>query len=93
MMKKVKTDSARDPKDWQKQYEEQKAKALERLTASKNGTATDTNVSGLSGLIPSKTKMNTSWNKSVDKIQVKTSFYATLQWRLYYYIPLGKRHF
>lgn len=39
----------------------QKAKALERLTAVKNGTATDTNVSGLSGLIPSKTPKNSNW--------------------------------
>ena len=44
--------------DWMKAYEAQKAKALERLTASKSGNSTDTNVSGLSGLIPSKTKIN-----------------------------------
>ena len=61
--KKSKNDSTRDPKDWQKQYEMQKAKAMERLTAVKNGTATDTNVSGLSGLIPSKNPMNSNWKK------------------------------
>ena len=63
MIKKSKNDSTRDPKDWQKQYEMQKAKAMERLTAVKNGTVTDTNVSGLSGLIPSKKPMNSNWKK------------------------------
>ena len=37
--------------DWLKAYEEQKAKALERLTAAKEGRMVDTNVSGLSGTI------------------------------------------
>ena len=44
--------------DWMKAYEAQKAKALERLSAAKSGSLKETNVSGLSGLIPSKTPVS-----------------------------------
>ena len=60
----------------------QKAKAMERLTAVKNGTATDTNVSGLSGLIPSKTPMNSKWKKEGGNQVLKITFLMTQWWQL-----------
>ena len=50
--------------DWMKAYEAQKAKALERLSAAKSGSLKETNVSGLSGLIPSKTPVVAAKNST-----------------------------
>ena len=53
---------------WLKAYEAQKAKALLGLKAAKNGDTKDTNVLGLSGSIPSKTKVNSSKNSTTCKV-------------------------